>query len=475
MPLSSTLDPDIVAFGRTIGFVLFLGVLPVALITFFIIGIKLIFRRSTKRIILLLVSGFVSATLLLPLVAVIRGVLSSRSFGGMDQGPASKGAQLSGSDEHAARTQSPSHIPQGDMWGEVTGIRIFHGGRDMSATDIYNHFSPTVVTVLTESEAHLHTDKTKGMQGTGVLLKSPSGVANSTFWVLTCYHIMDGMKGEFVIIDHKGREISVSADVAVVDAGNDWCLVPLTSVANIEIGDLPALSMTDILPEIGEDVFAIGTPEGMELTLSKGIVSSIRRQEQGDKIQTTCPISSGSSGSPCFNAKGSFIGIFVESLKEGQNINFMVSAQTMRNNLNSDKVKVVRFESNDQPNKPYTISSDMWTLVEEDDFLNKKRFQRKQLNGRKFPQQLHLYNEPMDTSNEYYKKYSQLYPGVFVKSERLSADHITLTMDMFAGNEHLVSIETWPLPSDRKSLDRWISGRFHQTLDDLKYDYTSSK
>jgi len=107
--------------------------------------------------------------------------------------------------------------------------------------------------------------------------------------------------------------------------------------------------------------------------------------------------------------------------------------------------------------------------------LNKKRYQRKQLKGRKFPQQLHVYDEPMDTSNEYYKKYTKLYPGVFVKIEQLSADHITLTMDMFAGNEHLVSIETWPLPTDRTSLKPWLSEKINETLADLEYDTTSSK
>lgn len=48
--------------------------------------------------------------------------------------------------------------------------------------------------------------------------------------------------------------------------------------------------------EVGAKVYAIGAPHGLELTLSNGIVSSLREIEGGNYIQTAAAISSGSSG-----------------------------------------------------------------------------------------------------------------------------------------------------------------------------------
>lgn len=358
---------------------------------------------------------------------------------------------------------------------EFTGIKTIKESETVSAADIYKRFAPAVVTIVTEPNNPTTTKGQSSMQGTGVIFRAPSTTGKSGCWLLTCYHIMSGMKGQFNLLNSKDHSISVNAEVAIVDRENDWCLVPLKFSSKPDFDDLPILHMIDALPEVGEDMFTIGTPEGMDLTLSKGIVSSIRNVEQGDWIQTTCPISSGSSGSPAFDSKGSFLGIAVESLKEGQNINFLVSAQTMRDRFNSDKLVVIPFDSTAEAKAPYTISPDIWRFVENDSFLKKKRFQRIELNGRKFPQQLHLYSEPMDTSNEYYKDYSKLFPGVMVKTEQNSAGYVTLTMDMFAGNEHLVSIETWPLPQDRTVWAEWIMEKFEATLADLNYDTTSTK
>ncbi|OFX18520.1 MAG: hypothetical protein A2033_02325 [Bacteroidetes bacterium GWA2_31_9] len=69
------------------------------------------------------------------------------------------------------------------------------------------------------------------------------------------------------------------------------------------------------LPEIGESVFAIGNPEGLEQTLSTGIVSGYR--EEKDYIQTDTPITHGSSGGPLFNSKGEVIGITSMGAQEG--------------------------------------------------------------------------------------------------------------------------------------------------------------
>jgi|TARA_Y100000294_G_C8560759_1_gene339003 hypothetical protein len=79
------------------------------------------------------------------------------------------------------------------------------------------------------------------------------------------------------------------------------------------------------LVEVGEDVIAIGSPQGLENTLSKGIVSGIRKLEDGAYyIQTTTPISGGSSGGPLINSHGEVIGITTFLIQSGQNLNFCI-------------------------------------------------------------------------------------------------------------------------------------------------------
>jgi tetratricopeptide (TPR) repeat protein len=74
----------------------------------------------------------------------------------------------------------------------------------------------------------------------------------------------------------------------------------------------------------GEQIFAIGNPEGLEKTISQGIVSGLRTQAGRDLIQITSPISHGSSGGPILDSKGEVVAVAVAVLDEGQNLNFAV-------------------------------------------------------------------------------------------------------------------------------------------------------
>lgn len=80
------------------------------------------------------------------------------------------------------------------------------------------------------------------------------------------------------------------------------------------------VNIASTLPDIGENVFAIGNPEGFDQTLSNGIISGYRDSENFGKefyIQTNTAISHGSSGGPLFNSKGEVIGITTMGSQEG--------------------------------------------------------------------------------------------------------------------------------------------------------------
>ena len=85
--------------------------------------------------------------------------------------------------------------------------------------------------------------------------------------------------------------------------------------------------ISKVVPEIGEDVFSIGNPRGLESTLSKGIVSAIRANNS--LIQMTTEITHGSSGGPLLNMKGEVVGITSAGLGEA-NLNFAVNINALQ-------------------------------------------------------------------------------------------------------------------------------------------------
>jgi S1-C subfamily serine protease len=81
-------------------------------------------------------------------------------------------------------------------------------------------------------------------------------------------------------------------------------------------------------PVIGSRVIVLGSPEGLGLAVSDGLVSGTR--DHGNVIQISAAISPGSSGSPVLSMDGHYVGVVVGYLAEGQNLNFAVPAASVR-------------------------------------------------------------------------------------------------------------------------------------------------
>jgi len=97
----------------------------------------------------------------------------------------------------------------------------------------------------------------------------------------------------------------------------------------------PFLRIATKLSKIGEEVFVIGNPIGLDFSVSNGIISSIRQQSgPGQIIQTNAPISAGSSGSPLMDMNGFVIGVITYTFTQGQNLNFAISL--LDKNLSKD-------------------------------------------------------------------------------------------------------------------------------------------
>jgi tetratricopeptide (TPR) repeat protein len=90
------------------------------------------------------------------------------------------------------------------------------------------------------------------------------------------------------------------------------------------------LRIAKTLPEIADQVVVVGSPLGLEQTVSEGIVSAIRDvPDVGTIFQFSAPISSGSSGSPVVDRDGQVVGIVSFQSRIGQNLNFALASDNL--------------------------------------------------------------------------------------------------------------------------------------------------
>lgn len=153
-----------------------------------------------------------------------------------------------------------------------------------------------------------------------------SGVVVGRGEVITNCHVVDGPGS----VEIKVGLDSYPANIATADKRKDLCR--LTSGL-----DAPAVNVYGSMDlEPGERVYAIGAPRGLELTISEGIVSSLREVDGGRIIQTTAPVSPGSSGGGLFDTQARLVGIITFQRGDGQNLNFALPAEWIAEMRNSD-------------------------------------------------------------------------------------------------------------------------------------------
>lgn len=98
------------------------------------------------------------------------------------------------------------------------------------------------------------------------------------------------------------------------------------NLAHLQLGDNRTL-------QVGDHVVAIGSPLGLESSVSDGIVSAMREEGAGKNwIQTTVPVSHGNSGGPLLDLNGSVVGVITwgVNLQLGQNLNFAIPCEAVK-------------------------------------------------------------------------------------------------------------------------------------------------
>ncbi len=178
---------------------------------------------------------------------------------------------------------------------------------DKTAEQIFDELSKAVITVGGE------TDYGEFYFGSGFLI-SPSGL------VVTNFHIIEGMDRLAVALTGENIQLFDVDTIVAEDPSKD------ITVLKIDGENLPYIVMGDSDDvKIGQRLFTIGNPEGYTNTISEGIISQIREFDEGIKsFQITAPISQGSSGGALLNTKGEAIGVTNMIDWYGQNINFAI-------------------------------------------------------------------------------------------------------------------------------------------------------
>lgn len=157
----------------------------------------------------------------------------------------------------------------------------------------------------------------------GIQFARGSAVVIAKETLLTNCHVLAKAK-RFVI---KQDNISYEGKLQYLDVERDLCQI---TVRNLNAPAVP-LGDSDKLV-VGQHVYTLGNPENLELTLSEGLVSALRQDEDSGLklIQTSAPFSMGSSGGGLFDEEGRLIGITTLIHRRGQNLNFAMPINYLR-------------------------------------------------------------------------------------------------------------------------------------------------
>ncbi len=112
------------------------------------------------------------------------------------------------------------------------------------------------------------------------------------------------------------------------DEAHDLALLQVDLTTNGSTVTIKPLRLAATIPKEGERIAVIGSPRGLEQTVSDGIVSAVREIPGfGTIIQMTAAISPGSSGSPVLNMRGEVIAVARSIMVDAQSINFAVAIE----------------------------------------------------------------------------------------------------------------------------------------------------
>ena len=165
-----------------------------------------------------------------------------------------------------------------------------------------------------------------GIQKSDKTISEGSGFFIRPNYIATNYHVIEGATAAYIKLVGKQTTYRVE-NIAATDPEHDLAILKVSNANSIV---LPLANSDKV--EIGETVYAVGNPKGLEGTFSKGIVSAIQIGGNNKWIQIDASISPGSSGGAVLNSRGEVIGIAtaIHKDEDAQNLNFVVPSNYLK-------------------------------------------------------------------------------------------------------------------------------------------------
>ena len=192
-----------------------------------------------------------------------------------------------------------------------------------------------------------------------VQVRTPSGlgsgfIINEDGFLITNFHVIESETQISIEVYHQKdgqleRRTYKQVRIIAINKFEDLALLKIEDKESprfkyVSLGSADALA-------VGEQVFAIGSPLGLERTVTEGILSTKTRQMQGELyLQTTAQINPGNSGGPLFNMSGEVIGVTNMKITFGEGLGFAIPVESVRFFLEHRDAYAY---STDNPSNPY--------------------------------------------------------------------------------------------------------------------------
>jgi serine protease Do len=169
---------------------------------------------------------------------------------------------------------------------KLSNILLAQNSEEATRIQVYKKANPAVVKIIYEIDGGQ-------ISGSGSII-NPSGL------VLTNAHVLEQASSTVEVILADGQKV-IADVVGKADRNLDLAAIKIRDRKN-----LPTISLVDSV-EVGQSVYSIGSPQGLQNSFTSGIVSAVY-PEKG-MIQHDAAINSGNSGGPLLNSQGEMIGV----------------------------------------------------------------------------------------------------------------------------------------------------------------------
>jgi S1-C subfamily serine protease len=178
---------------------------------------------------------------------------------------------------------------------------------ELSTIELFKKTSPSVAFITTDVQRQLPFNRRVDV---------PAGAGSGFIWneqgyVVTNYHVIKDAAAAHVILYDQS---AFDAKIVGADPDHDIAVLRISAPLGMKLVPIPVGTSDDLL--VGQSVFAIGNPFGLDQSLTTGIISALKRTITGiagnpieDVIQTDAAINPGNSGGPLLDSAGRLIGI----------------------------------------------------------------------------------------------------------------------------------------------------------------------